>query len=331
LSQINYKSIPLNTIPSPEDKRDYPISKLVAQVNVFPDQFEIPYNNKIKNQGNVCSCVGHSLSYCREITEEKQNKKFFEFSPGFIYANRELNHYQGEGMIPREALESVKKYGCVVQSVFPFNDDYSALKNKFISKKDYLLKYAYPYRISSYCRLYTTNEIKNALMQLGAVTICVPIYESFYNTISNGVVSIPKSNEKLYGYHEMTITGWRKDNKWITLNSWGGNWGNRGRCYLDFKFPIVEAWSITDDILPHPEPEPEKQKYWRVQLGAFKNKSNCEKYQKKIFNETGWKSYIVFIDGFYKLQMNCFINKTNAQNFSKQLKSMGYNNFIVFY
>jgi hypothetical protein len=179
--------------------------------------------------------------------------------------------------------------------------------------------------------LYTTNEIKNALMQLGAVTICVPIYESFYNTISNGVVSIPKSNEKLYGYHEMTITGWRKDNKWITLNSWGGNWGNRGRCYLDFKFPIVEAWSITDDILPHPEPEPEKQKYWRVQLGAFKNKSNCEKYQKKIFNETGWKSYIVFIDGFYKLQMNCFINKTNAQNFSKQLKSMGYNNFIVFY
>ena len=132
MGQTNYKSIPLNTIPSPEDKRDYPISKLVAQVNVFPDQFEISYNNKIKNQGNIGSCVGHSLSYCREITEEKQNKKFFEFSPGFIYANRELNHYQGEGMIPREALESVKKYGCVVQSVFPFNDDYSVLKNKFI-------------------------------------------------------------------------------------------------------------------------------------------------------------------------------------------------------
>jgi len=328
---LDYKLIPLNTIPSPKDERDFLISKLVAQVNVFPDEFEIPYNHEILNQGMVSSCVPHSIEgYCRSTTEEKQSGKYKLFSVGFRYGLRDSDDYKGSGMYPREALESSLKFGSVPHSVFPYNEEYEIVKNKIEANKTNLLKLADPYRISAYCRLYTVDEIKNALMQLGMVTVTIPVYESFYQTSSDGIVKIPNSNEKLYGYHQLTIYGWRKDKKWKVLNSWG-NWADNGRCYIDFNFPFVEYWSITDNIVPHPEPEPEKQKYFRVQMAAFKSKENCLKYQQKIFNQTGWKSYIVFVDGLYKLQMNCFINKANAQNFSKQLKSMGYNNFIVFY
>jgi len=331
---MDYKNIPLNTIPSPDDILDFPISKLVAQVNVFPDEFEILYNHDILNQGNIGCCVGFSIEgYCRSTTEEKQTGKYQLFSPGFRYGLRDSDDYIGEGMYPREALDSGLHYGSVPYTVFPYNEEYPSVKTRIEKDKINLLKIAEPYKISAYCRLYIVDEIKNALMQLGMVTICIPVYESFYQVGSDGLVKNPNTtSEKLYGYHEVTIYGWYKDNKWKCLNSWSGSWGDKGRFYINFDFPIIESWSITDSIFEvHPEPEPEKQLYYRCQMGAFSIKQNCLNYQQKILNETGFKSYIVFVDNLYKLQMNAFTIKQNAINFSQQLKDMGYDNFIVYY
>ncbi|MCE5220044.1 MAG: SPOR domain-containing protein [Clostridium sp.] len=329
---MDYKSIPLNTIPSPEDKRDFPISKLVAQVNVFPDEFIIPYNHNILDQKQIGSCVSHSIEgYCRSTTEEKQTGKYQLFSVGFRYGMRDSDDYCGEGMCPREALDSSLKYGSVPYNVFPYNEDYPSVKARIEKDKDRLLKIAEPYKISAYCGLHTVDEIKNALMQLGMVTACIPVYESFYQTNSNGIVKNPNTNEKLHGYHEISLSGWRKDNRWIVLNSWSSNWGDIGKCYIPFDFPFVEYWSITDNIVPHPEPEPEKQKYWRIQLGAYSTKERAINAQKKMFDKTGWKSYVTYIKPYYKLQFGAYINKVGAEFVKSQLKNLGYDSFIVYY
>lgn len=329
---IDYKNIPLNVIPSPEDNRDFPVSKIIAQVNVFPDEFCLEYKGEIKDQSIISSCVGHSLATCREITETQQNKKYIKFSPGFIYGNRELDDYMGEGMYPREALKNLLKYGAVVYDKFPYNLEVPEIINKVNQQKEQLYKYAKPYKISAYCRIYTVEEIKNALIQLGAISICVPIFESFYRINNDGIVPIPdQQKEKLYGYHQMVIVGWRKDSKWITINSWSSDWADKGKSYIPFEFPITEMWSITDNILPHPEIEPEKQKYYRIQMGAYKNKSGAEQIQKEIFDKIGFKTYITYINSLYKIQFGAFASEINARNLSKQIKSMGFDNFIVYY
>lgn len=328
---IDFKLIPLGAKPSPPDERDYPISRLAATVNVFPDNFIIPYAHTIKSQGAISSCVSHSLSYCREIVEEKQNNKYIEFSDGFVYANRESSDYQGEGMHPREALNSLKKYGIVPKEVFPYNDLYPLLRNRLNANRSMYMEKAEPYKISSYCRLYSANEIKNALMQLGPVTITLPMYMSFYN--SGYVIKRHNPTEKLLGYHQVTITGWKNVNGlsyWMILNSWGNTWGDKGFGLLDPTYEMAEAWSITDNILPHPEVQPEKQKYWRVQLGAFAVKRNCEKLQNEL-GKKGIGTYMVFIDNLYKLQLGAFAIKENAIRKQQEMINMGYSTYLINY
>ncbi len=325
----NYK---LSAIPSPKDDRDYPITKLVPRVEAFPNKFCLDLSKlTIKDQGDVGSCVAHSVSYTRELTEWKQSGNFKNFSVGFIYANRSDLDYQGEGMYPREALQNLKNYGDVLQEDFPYNNEFPVVKDLLDQKKEELLKKADPFKVTSYCALTSTNDIKSALMQLGAVTACFPIYTSFYNTFSNGYVPMPNINsEKLEGYHEMTIVGWKEDNTWIVVNSWGSGWGDKGKCYISFNFPIVEAWSITDSILPQPSPNPFDHKFYRLQLGAFKFKFFADRSLAK-FRSMGYNAVMVNANGYYKIQLGSFINKVDAEKLMKDLKSKKIESIIVYY
>jgi C1A family cysteine protease len=234
---------------SPEDERDYHIAMMaIPKPKVFPETFSLTYSGEIKDQGQVGSCVGHSLAYCREIQEEAQTKVYKKFSVGFIYGNRGPRDSKDEGMIPRQALKQLQKCGDVLYDQFPLNAEYPVVSAEIAKNLGLLLKDAYPYRITTYTRCKTVNDIKTALMTLGPVTCGIPVYESFYNIGADGIAPIPNAQtEQLYGYHEVTIIGWTKDHL-ILLNSWSDKWGDKGKFYLPFNFPIDEAWSITDKV-----------------------------------------------------------------------------------
>lgn len=108
---MDYSKFPLGAKPSPPDERDFPITKLTPIKYTFPEEFILPYNHEIKNQGQINSCVAHSLAYCREIVEEQQSGTFKKVSAGFIYGNRADSDYQGEGWHPREALSHLLEDG----------------------------------------------------------------------------------------------------------------------------------------------------------------------------------------------------------------------------
>jgi C1A family cysteine protease len=246
----------LGAIPSEEDKRDYHISMFTEVAQTFPQEFRLGYTEKIKNQGNIGSCVAQSLAYTREITEEKQSGAFKEFSAGFIYGNRvgTLGEvFESEGMAPRDALKNLHEYGDVLLEDFPQNDVYPVVRDLVKANRDELYKKAEYFKITSYIKLLTIDEVKTAIMTLGPVTAMFPIYSSFNKvTKTSPIIPIPDAaKEAFQGYHEMTIVGWRKDNTFIVLNSWGASWGDSGKCYVPFDYPVYEYWSITDKIMPH--------------------------------------------------------------------------------
>jgi C1A family cysteine protease len=255
----DYRKYKLDYVASPDDPKDYTVAMVLGRrplIPQFPKEFSIPFLSfgKIKDQGEVGSCVAHSLSYCREMQEYKQSGLFKEFSVGFIYANRD-DRYTGEGMVARYALDSLRKDGDVLLPDFPYNKTYPEVKALLDANKASLISKAAPYKVTTYCRLYSAADIKTALVNLGPVSIGVQIYDSFYDNVgTNGIVPIPNTyKEKCYGGHEMTIIGWKVvtgKEYWIVLNSWGSTWADKGLCYLPMGFPIQEAWSITDLILP---------------------------------------------------------------------------------
>lgn len=229
--------------PSPIDDRDF-IAATVA-IDVFPKEYESPETD-ILNQSNIGSCAAHSCVAALEHGEMILKQNYHDFSRGYIYGNRLATDFQGEGMVVRQALKQLNHCGDVLYADFPYNKKYPEVKALIEKNKDELAEKASKYKIKEYFRCTTTSNIKQCVMDNGAVIICVPVYSDFGRDLHN-----TKTNE-LEGYHAMAIVGWTSDDKWIVQNSWGKSWGYDGKLLMDFDYPVNEYWGIkvnadTDD------------------------------------------------------------------------------------
>lgn len=317
----------LGAIPSGEDSRDFNISKLVATVNVFPSEFCLDLTElEIQDQGEVNCCVGESLAYTRFLTEKKQTGKNDLFSVGFIYGTREPEDYQEEGMRPREALKNLQKYGAVLKKDFPYLEEVPNIINKVREQNDELLPKADLFKITAYAKLDNEFSIKNALMQIGAVTTMIAVDWAFMCTGKDGLVPTNIVFNPYMGFHQLTIVGWREDGKWICLNSWGKEWGDNGKVYLD-KSKTLESWSLTDTIIPKEPIE----KWYRVQVGAYHNLEYCLAFQEEL-KRKGLDTYVVKVDEWYKVQLGAYKNLDYCYDFLYKVQNMGYTDaFVVYY
>lgn len=250
-----------SVIPSPPDERDFTpamIARVAGRIEKFPKSYSNRYPLPIEDQGNIGACVAYSIAAERCITEKEQTGIIQRFSAGYTYADR-FGFYYGEGMIPRDALIALQKYGAVPYKEFPYIDEYPVLRQLLWGEKgenlDRLRQKAKPYRISTYYRIPTDGtvdveyEIKNALMQGWKVLTVFDVYESFWRIGKDGIVPIPnKAKEKNYGGHMVLTTGWTENNLTDTQNSWGPQWGDKGYCHFPFNYPFNELWVVTDNI-----------------------------------------------------------------------------------
>ncbi len=235
--------------PSPKDDRDYRLSRSNRITKETRLAEYMPFAQMTqKYQGNVGRCVGEAEAAIREDREYHQNGIIKPFSGEFVYANRLSTDYQGIGMYPREAKNALLKTGIVPSDYFSYPDkEYFDLKPILDALLPFLIEIAHPYRISAYYATVSDYERELSITNLGSQTFMLPIYESFMNTGSDGIV--PEPSGEFLGYHQVPVYGWRKDVRWAGQNSWGWWWGDRGKFYYHKDYPIIESWADEDNIL----------------------------------------------------------------------------------
>ena len=222
----------MGCLTSPYDARDYRPAK--ATNYKLPQEFKLQIDN-IKDQGEVNSCVAYALSVA--IARNKDN-----FSTGWIYGYRPKGYYQGEGMYPREALKTLQKVGAVREEDFSLNIEMQEAKQAVDKELSQLKALARDFKIESYARLYSINEIKQWIfLHKTAVPIC--ILTNNLDKSSQNVLYIPFDETDLSG-HMMIIIGWNELG-FIVQNSWGKEWGDNGTAILPYEYTIEEAWGIT--------------------------------------------------------------------------------------
>lgn len=224
------------------DVRDHQLV-CAAGMEIFPKEFELKLRG-VKGQGSVGSCVAHSLASVIEYYNYNQTHNDAKMSVGYIYGNRTSSKHKGKGMIIRDALADVCKFGDVEYSLFPYNKEVPEIINLFESKKTNLFNQGYPNRISQYCRVYDSNSIKAALMAKKPVIFAITWYEDM--KVINGILTTKKQSST--GGHCMIIYGWNEKG-WKVQNSWGPNWGDHGCMIMPYNIKIIEAWVITDNII----------------------------------------------------------------------------------
>lgn len=228
------------TVISPYDVRDY---KVVATGDtVFPETFELAAVT-VKNQGSTSSCVAHACSSVVEYHNTKQEKTKVSFSTEFIYGYRPIGYFVGKGMYLRNALKTLQKLGNVPLDKLKGNHEYKEAMKIVKEKLEELKPIAYPNRISSYAKVKKINDIKQALVNHGPVIVAMPWYKDY--KLKNGVYTWTKKEKR--GYHCVFIYGW-DERGWLVQNSWGSNWGQKGKFVVPFDFKWTESWAVIDDI-----------------------------------------------------------------------------------
>lgn len=224
------------------DVRDYIAHSNVSN-DAIPKEFMLSNLPAIKNQGSVGSCVAHSLATVAEFYTKKETGKKTVMSTGYIYGNRIFTTHRGSGMYTREALKTMTKYGDVPHEYFPYNVEVPKAIELFEEKVDDIEEIGYGYKFKAYYKLTTEKDIKTHLLSENPVVIAMPWYDDI--RIVNGVMITDQVKSKTTGGHCMVIVGWNETG-WVVQNSWGSNWGNKGRFTLPYNIAVREYWGTVD-------------------------------------------------------------------------------------
>lgn len=97
---------------------------------------------------------------------------------------------------------------------------------------------------------------------------------------------------------------------------------------FDEKFEEI-AGGIADAILGTlDEQKVEEPVYYRVQVGAFKNKENADRLLYQLLDQE-YPAFVLYQDELYKVQVGAFREIGNAIRMEKRLRRAGYTTFIT--
>lgn len=234
---INFNEV----VSSKFDIRDYAIKA----ASDLPEVYTCPHKVLVKDQGSKPTCVAHAAASLVEYHYKRQHdNKYKAFSTEFIYGTRDIGYYIGDGMMIRDALNTIRKYGVPFKSDCPGNNDVQKAMENVNKNLEHYRELAYPNRVSTYYRCYSTDDIKTALVNHGPVLVSMNTYKGA--KIVNDTYTYEADNKS--GRHCVMVYGY-DERGWLIQNSWGADYAGDGRFVLPYDFKFNEAWGITDDII----------------------------------------------------------------------------------
>lgn len=255
-----YKQIPLGLIPSVGEWTEYQPEPTVGIMSVLPTRVDLSdHLPPVGSQGSQGSCVAWVVGYYYKTYQEAVERGWsttsaeHQFSPAYIYNQRSTSDCSNRntGMSFWDAFTITKNQGVAPLSLFPYNP-----ADACTQPNDAVRAAAYPYRAEGFEFVNYGQDLdvlKRLLAQGKPVAVAIPVYESFYRiTAQNPVLEPPAPGETLYGGHGMLMVGYDDAiGGFLTVNSWGPNWGLNGYLYLSYDFVrhnVWEAWVMNDHV-----------------------------------------------------------------------------------
>ena len=191
----------------------------------YPEEYEIPRNVGIKNQGNVGACVACT---CAEIAEAIFG---MEMSEAWAYGRLRDPKDNFYGMYTARTLDMWKSVGFVPLSEFGVLKEMPEIR-KLTNEFPELDKVAEKYKIGGYAAInYASKEKRDAAVK-EALT-------------RDGIGVVAVANDYFGGAHCIRITGWNdKNDTWKFQNSWGTEYGEGGydeipRYHIDYLYAVT--------------------------------------------------------------------------------------------
>jgi hypothetical protein len=208
------------------------------QAQYYDEHYVINPNLLFGNTQVGGKCVAESITMNISILNYKNTGEMISFSENYLYANRLNSDYQGIGMYPKQALESLKRDGVPTLDYFNSTLDYPEILDEFNLVSESAKQNAYLYKSDYQVISNDIDSIINKMVETNApVLITIPITQNF-SKILYGLKG------EINSYHAMVAIGYTEiDGKKtiIAKNSWGVKYDT---IYITEDYPIIEAFFI---------------------------------------------------------------------------------------
>ncbi|MCL6479558.1 MAG: hypothetical protein K6T65_14325 [Peptococcaceae bacterium] len=245
----------LGLIESPQDHRDLGLYKDLYRASVKATANKVSAREQglveIQSQEETPWCAAFATAYLRRI-QERQGR----MSPRLIYLEaKKIDGYPNQDGTTLLAVCKVsQKVGICREILYRFKDRHDGR-----TPSAEALTEALNFRIESYARVHTIEEMELACERHGGFLVGLNWFSSF-RKLPGGIFHKPGAGgitDFFEGAHGMCFSGYsRQRGMFETPNSHGTDWGDDGWGYFpyelvnwrsDLGMPVlIEAWAITD-------------------------------------------------------------------------------------
>lgn len=216
-----------------KDKRDERDFLFPVQAYKVPDFFVIGNLAKVRDQGNVGSCVGFGIGGALTTLAKLLNVYEDWFSPTWIYNGARLLNGDLKydvGAYPRLAFKFLKDHGCLLEDFRPYKHVFDPTDPLSWGVE----KEAAKWPLFEYTRVVDGVEGLCQALALGQpVALGSPWFYSWMDIGSDGM--LPERYDSIAGGHATYLYGFDRVKKvFFGQNSWGEEWGDRGRFQMPF-------------------------------------------------------------------------------------------------
>lgn len=226
-------------IPDTPDIRDHKF--LVPRVMRLPRAVDLRDHAKplpILDQGELGSCTAHGSTMAMRLLRQKQGLDDIEMARLQVYYDAralEGSTKSDAGAMIRDVVKAIVKKGAGHEDLWPYDVARFATRPPKAVYASALGDHVVEYQRVDV----NSTAVKTAIAQHMPVVIGISVYDSFESeaTAETGIVAIPKKTESLLGGHCMVVVGYGQKTGYFTVqNSWSDAWGDKGFCYIPYKY-----------------------------------------------------------------------------------------------
>ena len=226
--------------------------RYVSKRSELPAKVDLrPLMTAVESQGDTMSCTANAVAGAYEYLQKMHLDDSYDVSRLFVYYNArdmddEYDEIEDAGSCIDIAVESLSEYGICAEETWPFDEDIvndEPDEGAYEEAADFLVEDFSVVDVD-------LNAWKSALADGYPIIFGLSLYNSFDNHRKPGLVPMPTKKEVAradHSGHAMLCVGYSEpDQVFIVRNSWGKGWGDKGYCYLPYRYVINEDYNDGD-------------------------------------------------------------------------------------
>ena len=237
------------------------VSKLPAKVDLRPQM------TAVEDQGQTNSCAANATAGAYEYLVKRHfGEEAYDVSRMFIYYNArklEADTVEDQGTALSDVISGLREHGACSEETWPFdpeNVNTEPGEEAYDEASQFLIEDTeiVPVDLTAW---------KTAIAAGNPIIFGIQLYDSFDRQRRPGLVPMPTSKEasrSSHGAHAMLCVGYSDpDEMFIVRNSWGPSWGDKGYCYIPYRYMMDERHNLGDSwILKRIEMPPHDDSTW---------------------------------------------------------------------